>query len=64
MLILSKGLCEYICHIFVRVYIRVVDYSVFLQISTIVATTVNVLGGRLHDSHGDGSKSSQSVQAD
>jgi len=47
MLILSKCLCEYICHIFVRVYVGVVDYSAFVQILTIVVTNVDVFGASL-----------------
>jgi hypothetical protein len=48
MLMLSKFLCEYLCHIFVGVYIGVVaDYSVFVQISTIVITNYDVLGASL-----------------
>jgi hypothetical protein len=64
MLILSKRLCEYICHIFVRVYVGVVDYLVFVQISTIVVTNVNVLGGSLYDSRGYESESSLIVAFD
>jgi len=43
MLILSKCFREYICHIFVRVYVGVVDYVAFVKISTIVITNVDVL---------------------
>jgi hypothetical protein len=64
MLILSKRLCEYICHIFVRVYVGVVDYSSFVQISTIVLTNVDVLGASLYDSRGDESESSLIVAVD
>ena len=53
MLILSKCLCEYICHIFVRVYVGVVDYSAFVQISTVVIANVDVLSSSFDDSRGD-----------
>jgi hypothetical protein len=64
MLILSKCLCEYICHMFVLVYEGVVDYLACVQISTIVVTNVDVLGSRLYDSHGDESESSLIVAFD
>jgi len=64
MLILCKCLCEYICHIFVCVYVGVVEYSVFGQISTIVVTNVDVLLARLYDSRGDESESSLNVAVD
>jgi len=53
MLIFCKCFREYICHIFVRVYIGVVDYSAFVQISTIVIANVDVLRSSFDDSHGD-----------
>ena len=64
MLILSKCLCEYICHIFIHVYIGVADYSAFVQISTIVITHIEVLSVSLYDSRGDKSKSSLIVAVD
>jgi len=53
MLIYRKRFREYICHIFVRVYVGVVDYSVFVQISTVVIAKVNVLSLGFDDSRGD-----------
>jgi hypothetical protein len=64
MLILSKCLCEYICHIFVCVYVGVVDYLAFVPISTIVITDVNVLGASLYESRGDESESSLTIAVD
>jgi hypothetical protein len=64
MLMLSKCLCEYICHRLVRVCVGVVDYSAFVQISTIVVTNVNVVGASHYDSHGAGSESSLIVAVD
>jgi hypothetical protein len=53
MLILCKCFREYICHIFVRVYVGVVDYSAFAQILTVVITNVDVLSSSFDYSHGD-----------
>jgi len=64
MLILSKCLGEYVCHIFARVYLEVVDYCAFVHISTIVITNLNVLSGSLYDSHSDESESSLHVAVD
>jgi len=57
MLIFSKCFCEYICHIFVCVYVGVVDYSSFMQISTVVIANVDVLSSSFDDSRGDMSES-------
>ena len=45
-------------------YVGVVEYSVFGQISTIVVTNVDVLLARLYDSRGDESESSLNVAVD
>jgi hypothetical protein len=58
MFVLSKYLCEFICHIYVHVKVEIVDYSVFLQILTIVITTIDVLGASLYDLCGNESESS------
>jgi hypothetical protein len=64
MLILSMCLWEYICHIFVRVYVGVLDGLAFMQISTTVVTLVDVLSASLYDSHGNESESSLIVAVD
>jgi hypothetical protein len=46
------------------VYVGAVDYSAFVQISTIVATNVDVLGASLYDSRGDESESFLIVAVD
>jgi len=53
MLIFSKCFREYICHIFVCVYVGVVDYSSSMQISTVVISNVDVFSSSLDDSRGD-----------
>jgi hypothetical protein len=53
MLIFCKCFREYICHVFVCVYVGVVDYLVFVQISTVVITNVDVLSSSFDDSHAD-----------
>jgi len=52
MLILGKCFGEYICHIFVCVYVGVVDYSSFMQILTIVIANFDVLHLSFDDSRG------------
>jgi hypothetical protein len=53
MFIFCKCLREYICHIFVRVYVGVVDYSAFVQISTVVIANVDVFSSSLDHSRVD-----------
>ena len=53
MLIFRKCFPEYICHIFVCVYVGVVDYSAFVQISTVVIANMDVLSSSFDDSRGD-----------
>ena len=61
MLIFRKCFREYICHIFVRVYVGVVDYSVFVQISTVVIANVDVLSSSFDDSCGDKCESTRLI---
>jgi hypothetical protein len=49
---------------FVHEYVEVVDYSVFVQISTIVITNIDVFSVNFYDSHGDESMSSVIVTVD
>jgi len=46
------------------VYVGVIDYLAFVQISTIVITNVNVLGASPYDSRGDESESSLIIAVD
>ena len=64
MLVFSKCFPEYICHIFVCVYIRVVDYTSFMQISTVVIANVDVLSSSFDDSHADESESTPIIEVD
>ena len=64
MLILSKCFLEYICHIFVCVYIGVVDYSSSRPILTVVIANVDVFSSSFDDSHGDESESALIVTVD
>jgi len=57
MRIFSKGFCEYICQIFLSVYVGVVDYLSFMQSLTVVIANVDVLRSSLDDSRGDKSES-------
>jgi len=53
MLIFCMCFCEYICHIFVCVYVGVVDYSSSRQILTVVIANFDVFSLSIDDSHGD-----------
>jgi len=53
MLIISKCLHEYICHILVCVYGGVVDHSSSMQISTVVIANMDVFISSFDDSRGD-----------
>ena len=64
MLIFSKCFREYICHIFVCVYVGVVDYSSSVQISTVVIANVDVFSSSFDDSRGDQSESTLIVAVD
>jgi len=64
MLIFSKCFHEYICHIFVCVYVGVVDYLLSMQISTVVIANVNVLSSSFDESRGDKSESTLIVGVD
>jgi hypothetical protein len=64
MLIFRKCFCEYICHIFILVYVGVVDYSAFVQISTVVIANVDVCSSSFDDSRGDYSESTLIVTVD
>jgi len=55
--IFSKCFREYICYIFVCVYVGVVDYSSSMQISTVVIANVDVFSSSFDDSRGDKSES-------
>jgi hypothetical protein len=46
------------------VYVAVVDYSTFMQISTVVIANVDVLSSSFDDSHGDKSESTLVVTVD
>ena len=64
MLIFCKCFREYICHIFVCVYVGVVDYSAFVQMSTVVIANVDVFSSSHDDSCGDLSESTLIVAVD
>jgi len=64
MLIFSKCFREYISHIFVCVYVGVVDYSSSMQISTVVIANVDVFSSSFDDSHGDKGESTLIVAVD
>jgi len=64
MLIFSKCFCEYICHIFVSVYVGVVDYVSSMQISTVVIANVDVLSSNFDDTHGEMSESTLIIAVD
>ena len=64
MLIFRKCFREYICHIFVCLYVGVVDYSSSMHISTVVIAHLNVRSSRLDDSCGDKSESTPVVAVD
>ena len=64
MLILLKGFRQYIHHIFIHVYVGVVNYLVFVQISTVVIANVNLLSSSFDASHGNQSESTLTVAVD
>jgi hypothetical protein len=64
MVICCKCFRECICHIFIYVYVGVVDYSAFVQISTIVIANVDVLRSSFDESRGDLSESTLIVAVD
>jgi len=64
MLIFCKCLCEYICHIFVCVYVGVVDYSSSMQISTVVIAKVDVFNSSFDDSRGNKGESTLIITVD
>jgi len=64
MLILSKCFCEYICHIFVCVYVGLVDYSSSIQISTVVIVNFDVFSLSCDNSRGDKGESIMIVAVD
>ena len=64
MLIFSKCFCEYICHIFIHVYVGVVDHSAFVQILTVVIANIDVLSSSFDDSRGDKGESTLIVAVD
>jgi len=64
MLIFSKCFREYICHIFVCVYIGVVDNLLFMQILTVVIANVDVLSSSFDDSCGNKGERSLIVAVD
>jgi len=49
----SRCFREYICHIFVCVFIGVVDYLACIQISTVVIANFDVISSSCDDSRGD-----------
>jgi hypothetical protein len=53
MLIFRECFRQYFYHIFVRVYVGVVDYSAFVQILTVVIANIDVLSLSFDDSRGD-----------
>jgi len=62
--IFCKCFREYICHIFVCVYVGVVDYSSSMQISTVVLANVDVFSSSFDDSRGDKGESTLIVTVD
>jgi len=64
MLIFSKCLYGYICHIVVCVYIGVVDYLASIQLSTVVIGNIDVFSSSVDDSSGDKSESTLTVPVD
>ena len=64
MLIFRKCFREYICQIFVRVYVGVVDYSSFMQIWTVVTANIDVFSSSFDDSRGDKGGSTLIVAVD
>ena len=64
MLIFCKCFREYICHIFVHLYVGVVDYSAFVQISTVVTPNIDVFSLSFDGSCGDTSESTLIVAVD
>jgi len=64
MLIFSKCFHWYILHIFVCVYVGVVDYSSSMQILTVVIANVDVLSSSFDDSRGDKSENILIVAVD
>ena len=64
MLMFSKCFRGYICHIFVFLYVGVVDYLSFMEILTVMIAKVDFLSSSFDDSHGDKSESTQVVAVD
>jgi hypothetical protein len=64
MLIFSKCFHEYMCHIFVCVYVGVVDYLLSMQISTVVIANDDVFSSSLDDFLVDKSESTLIVTVD
>jgi len=64
MLIFSKCLRQYICHIVVCVYVRVVDYLLCIQILTVVIANIDVFSSSFDDFRGDNGESTLIVAVD
>jgi hypothetical protein len=64
MLIFSKCFQDDICHIFVSVYVGVVDYSLSMQISTVVIANLNVFSSSFDDFGGDKGECTQIFTVD
>jgi len=64
MLIFCKCFREYICHIFIIVYVEVVDYSSSMPISTGVIANVDVFSSSFDVSRGDNGESTLIVAVD
>jgi hypothetical protein len=60
----SKYFHEYICHIFVCVYVGVVDYSKFIQILTVQIAHVNMYNLSFYNFCGESDESTMSVTVD
>ena len=64
MLLFSKCFGEYICHIFICVYVGVVDYSSLMQILTVVVAGVDMFSSSFDDSRGNEGESTLIVAVD
>jgi hypothetical protein len=64
MLIFCKCFREYICQIFLSVYVGVVDYLSSVQISTVGQANVDVFSSSFDDSCGDMGESTPIVAVD
>jgi hypothetical protein len=64
MLMFSKCFREYIYHIFIFVYVGVVDYLSSMEISTVVYANVDVFSSSFDDSRGNKSESTLIGTAD